>query len=241
MSTPAQLPMIDDKGNAGLVSSDRVEAAQAAGFKPAVKMIGPDGSAGYVAQDRVDAARQAKFAIAPQPGVQRMATPEGQLTYALPAEVDKFKASGHVPIQDNGNFRVEPLDGESNTDTMARAAKIGKNLPPEVMKQAIEAEKSTFTSGRIAANLVAGPAIAGAGLTAAAGAGVAGAAAGDAIASVPEMQYILSSPRLYMQWLLANPEVRSALVKGAIKGATTLGLSAVGAKYLSKFLPKFIP
>jgi hypothetical protein len=155
--------MIDHNGQAGMVDADKVQAATANGFKPAVKMLGPNGDAGYVSEDKVSAARQNNFAVhADNPGVQRMATPEGQLTYALPSEVNAFKASGHVPIDDSGNFRVDPLEGEDNTDTMARAAKIAKNLPPEVMKQAIAAEQKTHTAKRIAANLVAAPLVIGA-------------------------------------------------------------------------------
>ena len=152
MSTPAQVPMLDQHGNPGLVDADKVQAAQSQGYQPAVKMQSPNGSMGYVAQDKVSAARQNNFSVtADNPGVQRMATPQGQLTYALPSEVDQFKASGHVPIDDNGSFHVEPLPGEDNTDTMARAATIAKNLPPEVMKKAIDAEKQHNSAGRVAA------------------------------------------------------------------------------------------
>jgi hypothetical protein len=139
---------------------------QVAGKTP-INMIGPDGSQVSVPIKNIDEMRSKNFAIAPQPGVQRMATPQGQLTYALPDEVDKFKASGHVPIDDTGNFRVDPLPGEDNTDTMDRAAQIAKNLPPDVMKQAIAAEAKTITAKRLAANLIAGPVVSGIGVPAA--------------------------------------------------------------------------
>lgn len=205
--TSAQVPMVNQKnGQAGLVDADKVESAKTAGFEPAVKMQGPNGATGYVAESKVSAARQSNFSVTPDnPGVQRMATPKGQLTYALPSEVEQFKSSGHVAIDDKGNFQVEPLPGEDNTDTMARAATLAQKLPPDVMKKAIEAEKSTFTAARIAKTLgvaaLAGPAIVGAETEGAAAAGAAaiptaraiGTAAGTAVklAKTPAGQFII--------------------------------------------------
>jgi hypothetical protein len=152
---------------------------QAATGTAPINMVGPDGSHVQVPANRVDEMRSKNFAITPQPGVQRMASPQGQLTYALPDEVDKFKASGHVPIEDSGNFTVMPLPGEDNTETMARAATIAKNLPPDVMKQAIAAEAKTITAKRLAANLIGGPIAAGIVLPAAM------AGTGELVASAP--------------------------------------------------------
>jgi hypothetical protein len=108
--------------------------------------------------------------VTPDNGV-RMITPDGEITYALPEEVDRFRASGHVLLKDNGYYQVDPLPDENMAETMARAARIAKNLPPEVSQQAIASEKKMITPKRIAATLVAGPAIGVAGTAALVGAG----------------------------------------------------------------------
>lgn len=174
MSTSAQIPMLDKNGNPGMVDADKVDAAKAAGYEPAAKMVGPKGEIGYVAQSKVSAARQSNYAVTPDnPGVTRMADPNsGNLNYVLPAEVDNFKSLGHVPIDDKGNFNVEPLPGEDNFATMDRAAKLAQKLPPDVMKKAIAAEQKTFTAKRLAANLIAAPAVLGLAAPTAAAAGL---------------------------------------------------------------------
>lgn len=160
MSTSAQIPMIDQNGNAGMVDVDKAQAAAATGkYESAVKMIGPKGEQGYVAKSKVDSARSNQYAVSPDSGVP-MVTPAGQMTYALPDEVDKFEQSGHTLIKPDGSFQVKPLEGEDNTDTMARAAKVAQTLTPEMKQKAMDAESKTFTTKRIAASLLAGPAIA---------------------------------------------------------------------------------
>lgn len=239
MATSATIPMIGPNGEIGQVTSDRADAAQAAGFKPAVKMQGPDGNQSYVAQDRVDAARQSNYAVTPDnPGVQRMATPQGKLTYALPGEADAFKASGHVPIADSGNFRVDPLEGEAPTDTMARAAAIAKNLPPDVMKKAIESEGKTMTAKRIATNLVAAPIIGAVGAAGLVGGSEALGAGSAALGETELGQLISSSPRLYAEYLLKHSvaPVAGEVLKGAAKVAIGTGLSYMGLSWLKKVL-----
>ncbi len=150
------------------VGQDNVQAltsyAQQVAGVSHINMITPDGNQVVVPQNKVDAMRQQNYAVSPDnAGVQRMATSQGQLTYALPGEVDKFKASGHVPIQDNGYFEVTPLPGEESTDTMARAAAIAKNLPPDVMQKAIDAEKKTFTAKNLFKATVVAPVVVGGG------------------------------------------------------------------------------
>src|SRR5689334_9794003 len=64
-----------------------------------VKMTAPNGNSVTVDRPKVDEMRKQNYAVsADNPGAVRMATPQGQLTYALPGEVESFKASGHVPI-----------------------------------------------------------------------------------------------------------------------------------------------
>lgn len=197
-------------------------------------MQGPQGEMKWVPESQVDQARSAKFAVLPQEGTQRMATPNGQLTYALPSEVEKFKASGHVPIQDDGNFRVDPIPGESNVDTMKRAATIANNLPPDVMKQAIDAEKKNLPK-RAIASLAAVPVVTAGTTSALLGGAEAVGAAGEAMSALPEMDYFMSSPRLYAEYLLKSPAA-AELGKTALKYAVKGGAAALGFKYLAKFL-----
>ena len=119
-TAPPSTPMIATDGTPRMIPNDGVSDATNAGYKPATKMIDPQGTPRWVPTEAVDQARSSNWAVASQPGVTRMATPQGQLTYALPNEVEAFKKSGHVPIDDTGNFRVDPLPGEYNTDTMQR-------------------------------------------------------------------------------------------------------------------------
>lgn len=62
-----------------------------------VSMVGPQGDKQQVPVENVTAMRQKNYAVTPDnPGVTKMSSPEGKTTYALPSEVDQFKASGHV-------------------------------------------------------------------------------------------------------------------------------------------------
>lgn len=147
---------------------------QVSGTAP-VSMTGPNGEQVQVPQNQVDDMRSKNYAVNSSKDTQLMITPDGKLTNALPDEVDKFKASGHVLVKPDGTFTVDPLPGEDNTDTMARAAKIGKAVTPAM----IAAEKAKMTPARIATTLVAAPAI-GVGTAA----GIAGL--GEGIAAAPE-------------------------------------------------------
>jgi hypothetical protein len=246
--TNAQVPMLDQQGNAGMVDADKVQAATASGFKPAVKMVGPDGSPGYVSQDKVDAARQSNFAVAPDhPGAQKMVTPDGKITYALPNEVQQFESSGHTKIATDGRFEVKPLPGEDSTATMQRAVNVGRALGPQQMQQSMQAEKNWWTSKEGMKDEAAGLVnVAGAGVETAAAlvggseAGVGAKAGLSALGETETMQLIKSSPRLYAEWVLKHPALKEAAVKAAVKVGTGAA-SAIGAggayaayKWLSK-------
>lgn len=246
--TQPMVAMIDPKGQAVNVAADRAFAAQAFGYKNAFKMQGPDGSQNYVAQDRVDAARQANYAVSPDnPNVQKMVTPDGRITYALPDEVQKFQASGHTKIAPDGRFEVQPLPGEESTDTMQRAANVAKALGPEGMEQSLKAERNWWVSKEGLKDEAAGAAnvgLAGA-ETLATIAGVSGTAQAaklglTALGETETMQLIKSSPRLYAEWVLKHPQTRQAIIKGAVKvgggAASAIGAGAVyqAYKWLSK-------
>lgn len=240
--------MLDQNGNAGMVDADKVQAATSSGFKPAVKMVGPDGAPGYVAQDKVDAARQSSFAVAPDhPGAQKMVTPAGQVTYALPGEVDQFKASGHTLIHPDGNFQVTPLPGEDNTATMQRAANVSRALGPEQMQKSAQAERNWWTSKEGLKDEAAGLVNVGAAgaetLATLAGGSAAGQAVktgAQALGETETMQLIKSSPRLYAEWLLKNKgkqvavDAAKQVIKHPIQSSGIVGGIYAAYKWLSK-------
>jgi hypothetical protein len=131
-----------------------------------VQVVDKQGNVSAIPESQIDSARKQGKMPTAHSGL-RMITPDGEITYALPQEVGKFLASGHVLVNKDGTFIVSPLPGEDNTDTMARAAKIGKAVTPEML----QAEKKTITPERIAANLVAAPVLGVGTLGAIAGAG----------------------------------------------------------------------
>jgi hypothetical protein len=243
--------MLDQQGNPGMVDADKFDAATASGFKPAVKMVRPDGAPGYVSQDKVDAARQSNFAVAPDhPGAQKMVTPDGKITYALPNEVQQFESSGHTKIAPDGRFEVRPLPGEDSTQTMQRAVNVGRALGPEQMKQSVQAEKNWWTSKEGLKDEAAGlvnVGAAGAETMAALTGGSAaaqGAKAGlSALGETETMQLIKSSPRLYAEYLLKHPATAQAAQKIAVKaaGGALTAIGAGGAYAAYKWLSKLVP
>lgn len=241
------VPMIGPNGPVQ-VAADRADAAQAAGYKSAYKMTGPDGSPAYVAADRVDAARQANYAVAPDnPGVQKMVTPDGKITYAMPNEVSQFEASGHTKIAPDGRFEVKPLPGEYNTDTMRRAVNVGRALGPEQMQKSAQAEQNWWTSkeglkdeaaGAVNLGLTGAETIGA--LTGGSEAGAAVKAGARALGETETLQLIKSSPRLYAEWVLKHPATQQAAVKAAAKvaggAASAIGVGGMYAAY--KWLTK---
>lgn len=242
----SMLPMIGPDNKPVNVAADRAQAAQAAGYKPAVKMTGPDGSANYVAQDRVDAARQSNFAVAPDhPGAQKMVTPDGRITYALPNEVQQFEASGHTKIAPDGRFEVRPLPGEDSTATMQRAVNVGRALGPQGMDKAMTAERNWWTSKEGMKDEAAGLVnVAGAGAeTMAALTGGSAAAQGvkagaSALGETETMQLIKSSPRLYAEWVLKHPATKAAAVSIGKKLLWHAGIGGGGTILALKWLGK---
>lgn len=242
------VPMLGPKGETVQVASDRVPAAQAAGYKSAYKMTGPDGSPAYVAEDRVGAARQANYAVAQDnPNVQKMVTPDGRLTYALPGEVSQFEASGHTKIAPDGRFEVKPLPGEDNTDTMKRAVNVGRALGPEQMQKSAQAEQNWWTSkegltdeAKGLFNVTAAGAETLSALAGGSEVGAAGKVGLKALGETETMQLIKSSPRLYAEWVLKHPETQKLAIKTAAKvgggAASAIGAGGIYAAY--KWLTK---
>lgn len=165
-----QPQMQDNTSVTDSTGADLMHRLQVATDSQPIKMVGPSGATATVPSSGVPAYRHSNFTVSPDnPGVSKMITPDGQITYALPQEVQNFLASGHVLVNQDGTFNVTPLPGEDPSDTMARAARIGKAVTPEML----QAEERKMTPKRVAANLVAAPLI-GAATTA----GIAGASGG---------------------------------------------------------------
>lgn len=235
--------MVAQNGQAGMVDADKVEGAKAAGLELGVKMQGPDGGLGYVAESKVKAARQANYSVTPDnAGAQKMVTPDGRITYALPSEVEDFQSTGHTKIAPDGRFEVKPLPGESNIDTMNRAINVGRALGPKEMERSVQAEKNWWTSKEGMKDEAAG--LANVGIVGAETVGTitggsevlaAGKAGLQVLGETEAMQLLRSSPRLYAEYLLKNqalPALKTAAVE-AIKHPlrTTSIVGGLGAAW----------
>src|ERR1700727_1800152 len=124
-----------DYSSVKMVPPEQTDQAGQAGWEQAAKMVGPKGENKWVPYSQVDAARQNNFAVQPQPGVQKMVRPDGQITYALPSEVDKFKASGH-----------QLFDEKQNADAMNARPWYRKmlGLGPEITDPEVKAREDAF-------------------------------------------------------------------------------------------------
>jgi hypothetical protein len=246
MSTTANpVTMIDPQGVARTVPGDAVAQAPAE-WKTATKMIDTQGTPRWMPTDAVNDARQHNYAVHPEnPGAQKMVTPGGQITYALPNEVQQFEASGHTKIAPDGRFEVKPLPGEDSTATMQRAVNVGRALGPEQMQQSMNAEKAWWISKEGLKDEAAGAV--NVGLTGAetlstlAGGSAAaqGAKAGlSALGETETAQLIKSSPRLYAEYVLKHPALREVAAKAGAKAIDVVGtgLGAGGAYLAYKWL-----
>jgi hypothetical protein len=206
-------------------------------------MVGPKGQRVTVQQSEVPKMRQQNYAVTPDTkGAVRMVTPEGKLTYALPNEVQGFKSSGHVPIDANGRYEIQPLPGEDFADTAARAVKIAKGLGP-LQQKAEQAEMAHYTSKEGLKDEAKGLANVGltiggqlSGYAAAGKIAQATGALGAKFAATEAGQQFLSSPKLYAEYVLKNagPEVAKQAGKYLLKKvAPTVG-TILAAKWLWK-------
>lgn len=226
-----------DFKTAKAIPKSQVDAAAGIGWKPASKMIGTKGEVKWIPNDQVDAARNAKepFQLHPDSG-QKMVTPDGKITYALPEEVDKFKASGHTKIMPDGRFEIQALPGEDQADTYKRAANVAKALGPQQMEKSKKAEEDWWTSKEGLKD--EGKGLANVGLTVADTLGTitggselaaAGKAGLKALGRTEVMQLMRSSPKLYAEWLIKNPAARKAVADIGLKSIK--GLGYIGGAY----------
>jgi hypothetical protein len=215
--------MLDQQGNPGMVDADKVDAATASGFKPAVKMVGPDGSPGYVSQDKVDAARQSNFAVAPDhPGAQKMLTKNGQITYALPSEAPQWeKDKTAVRVNEDGSLLVPPGQSEWSQEYRERHDLWFQAHQHPAVRNALNTSDRTENA---AGNFMLGSGIAGNAI-------VAAPAAADAGLNYLGRGALPGMERVVARQALAKiaPNLVKTGAGGAIGGATILG-----AKWLAK-------
>jgi hypothetical protein len=112
-----------------------------------VRVIGKDGNVSTVPESQLPVYRaRGMMPAADNPGAQKMITPNGDVTYAMPSEVQQFESSGHTKIMPDGKFEVKPLPGESAAEIMNRAVNVGRALGPQQMEQSRKAEQNWWVS-----------------------------------------------------------------------------------------------
>src|SRR5215831_6397874 len=118
-------------------------------------LLGPDGQVHEVRNEQVQAA-----IAAGGKKVSKMYDPQGTPRWVTDDQRDDAIKAGGTPINADGSYTVTPFEGESFADTMQRAARIGKNVTPElIQQQTITGMKETpLALGAAATAGIAGPA-----------------------------------------------------------------------------------
>jgi hypothetical protein len=123
---------------------------------PAVTpMLGPDGQVRSIPNGQVEAA-----ITAGGKKVSKMYDPQGTMRWVSEDQRDDAIRSGGTPVNSDGTYTVTPFPGESFAGTMQRAARIGKNVTPDLIRQqTITGMKETpLALGAAATAGIAGPA-----------------------------------------------------------------------------------
>jgi hypothetical protein len=63
-----------------------------------------------------------------------MISPQGEQKWVPNEQLDDYKKAGGTPVNSDGSFSVQPLEGESFLDTMKRAANAGKTVSPDLIQ-----------------------------------------------------------------------------------------------------------
>jgi hypothetical protein len=176
-------------------------------------LLGPDGQVHSVPNEQVQAALAAGGKK-----VSKMYDPQGTLRWISEDQQDDAIKAGGTPVNSDGTYTITPAPGESFSDTMQRAARIGKNVTPDLIRQqTITGMKETpLALGAAATAGIAGPATL-------AGIGAAGAA-------IPEIPGALTQAGNTASLLWNSPVVQQAarmIATKAIGGAAT-GLGMAG-------------
>ncbi|HKF56269.1 MAG TPA: hypothetical protein VKJ45_12515 [Blastocatellia bacterium] len=180
-------------------------------------LLGPDGQVHSVPNDQVQAA-----IAAGGKKVSKMFDPTGTLRWVSDDQREDAIRAGGTLVNADGTYTVTPYEGESFADTMQRAARIGKNVTPDLIRQqTITGMKETpLALGAAATAGIAGPATL-------AGIGEAGAAIPGAMTQAGNAASLLWN----------SPVVQTAarmMATKAIGGAAT----AVGMAGAYKFMRK---
>jgi len=143
-----------------------------------------------------------------------MYDPQGTLRWVSEDQRDDAIKAGGTPVNDDGTFTVTPSAGESFADTMQRAARIGKNVSPDLIRQqTITGMKETpLALGAAATAGIAGPATL-------AGIGEAGAAIPGALTQAGNAASLLWNSPVVQQ---AAKMIATKAIGGA---ATGLGMA----------------
>lgn len=161
-----------------------------------VAMLSPDYSqTKMVPPEQMEAAQNAGWSQA-----SKMVNPDGEHKWVPNEQMEDLGKKGWTPIQSDGTFRIQPMEGESFQDTMKRASNAGKWLAnhPDVQKATFAEEQKQMPKDAAMA-LTAGPAIAGAQIS---GAMAAGAVA-DALPQV--IPSAINGAKAVGQWASKNP------------------------------------
>ena len=142
-------------------------AAQHGGWTAGtVKMIGPQGQTrtfnrGDVGPNYLNQARAKGWAVTPDtPDAQKMVTPGGQVTYAMPDEIGTFEQSGHRRIDAQGRKLPTMEESAAANDRMnALSGMTGMptpNMTPEQRQDFASGKAAGHASGMVTIPIVAG-------------------------------------------------------------------------------------
>lgn len=237
MSSPTITPSVSmispDYSSTKLVPADQIDAAKAAGWENAFKMTGPQGELKWVPESQVPGARQQKYAVtADNAGAKKLVSPKGEVTYAIPSEVDAFKKSGHTLIEPDGSFYLQNIPGEDPLDEAKRYQRVFSALTPQEKSGARKAEiKGGAKAGLEAAAYTA---------TGVVGAGAAGTAGEALNAARPIVSQVgtgildSSGSEIMKDITTLGPSIMDKLAPHAIKYALGTAASTLGVKWLGK-------
>ena len=186
-------------------------------------LLGPDGQVHSVPNDQLQTALASGGKR-----VSKIYDPQGTLRWVPEDQRDDAIKAGGTIVNADGSFTVTPFPGESFSETMQRAARVGRNVTPDLIRQhTITGIKETpLALGAAATAGIAGPATL-------AGIGEAGAALPGALTQAGNAASLLWNAPVVQQGL-------RMLGQNALKGAAT-GLGMGGAYTILKKLGLFKP
>lgn len=187
-------------------------------------MLSPDYSqTKMVPPEQMDAANDAGWSQA-----SKMVNPDGEHKWVPNEQMEDLKSKGWTPIEADGSFHIQPIEGENFADTMKRAANAGKWLSkhPDVQNQLISQQtKKGLKEAPLV--LAAAPLIGAAQPAAITGAA---AAPGAAISRVG-----IPAAKAVTAWASNNP-MTARVVYEVLKSAITGTAIGVGAKMAGKII-----